>query len=147
MKKLLISFVALIALLAGCNQSVSQGDSSEDIAKLAYEWEKAKFDNDYDKQQEFLYKEGSYEVDKGDKKIDSGLMNEDIRLEIYYDEELEYYYVFADFDNPNGENSVEDNILFRKKGNEWKVDTSKGLDIVREDVSKKFEREACINCK
>ena len=42
MKKLLISLVALIALLAGCNQSASQDpdDSPEDIAKIAYEWEK-----------------------------------------------------------------------------------------------------------
>ncbi|MGM0878414.1 MAG: hypothetical protein ACQEWV_27875 [Bacillota bacterium] len=147
MKKLLIFFVALIALLAGCNQSVSQGDSSEDIAKLAYEWEKANFDRDYEKQQEFIYEKGSYEAYKGDKKIDSGLKYEDIRFEIYYDKDLDQYYVFADFNNPNGENAVEDSILFRKKGDEWKVDTSESLDIVREEVSKELEREACINCK
>ncbi|MCM3569892.1 hypothetical protein [Neobacillus mesonae] len=145
-KKLLISLILLIALLAGCNQSTS-GTSSKDIAKLAYEWEKANFDRDYDRQQDFIYKKGSYEVFKTAKKIDSGLKYEDIRYEIYYDKELEQYYVFADFTNPNGENAVKDNILFRKKGDEWKVDTSKSLDIMREDVSKEFDREACINCK
>lgn len=148
MQKLLISLVALIALLAGCNQSVSQGqgDSPEDIAKVTYEWEKANFDRDYEKQQEFIYEEGSYEAYKGDKKIDSGLKYEDIRFEIYHDKELEQYYVFADFKNPNGENLVEDNILLRKKSDEWKVDTSQSLDIVRGEVSGEFEQAACINC-
>ncbi|MCM3594167.1 hypothetical protein M4D55_00015 [Metabacillus idriensis] len=143
MKKGLFSFFALAVLLAGCNQ----GTSSEDIAKMAYEWEKAKFDNDYDTQQEFLYKEGSYEVDKGNKKVDSNLKYEDVRLEVFYDEDLEQYYVFADFKNPNGENFVKDNILFRQKADMWKVDTSKSLDVKRDEVKEKFEREACINCK
>lgn len=149
MKRLLISLVTLIVLLAGCNQSVSkgQGDSPEDIAKIAYEWEKANFDRDYEREQEFLYEEGSYEVHKTTNKIDSGLKYEDIRFEIYHDKELEQYYIFADFNNPNGENSVADNILLRKKGDEWKVDTSKSLDIVRDEVSGGFERTACINCK
>jgi hypothetical protein len=142
-KKLLISFVALIALLTGCNQ----GASSEEVSKLAYEWEKANFDRDYERQQQYIYEKGSYEAYKGDKKIDSGLKYEDIRYEIYFDEGLERYYVFADFKNPNGENSVEDNIVFRKKDDEWKVDTSESLDIVREDISEEFDREACINCK
>ena len=48
MKKLFLSFIGLIALLTGCNQ----GASSEDIANLAYEWEKANFDRDYDSEQE-----------------------------------------------------------------------------------------------
>ena len=111
MKKLFISFIGLIALLTGCNQGVS----SEDIANLAYEWEKANFDRDYEQQQKYIYEEGSYEAYKGDKKIDSGLKYEDIRYEIYFDEKIERYYIFTDFKNPNGENSVEDNIVFRKK--------------------------------
>ncbi|WP_191567523.1 hypothetical protein [Metabacillus idriensis] len=143
MKKGLFSFFALAVLIAGCNQ----GTSPEDIAKMAYEWEKAKFDNDYDTQQEFLYQEGSYEVDKGTKKVDSNLKYEDVRLEVFFDEESEQYYVFADFKNPNGENLVKDNILLRQKADMWKVDTSKSLDVNRDEVKEKFEREACINCK
>jgi hypothetical protein len=143
MKKLLILFIALIALLAGCNK----GTSPEEIAKIAYEWEKANFDNEYDKQQEFIYKKGSYEVDKTAKKVDSGLEYKDIRFEIYYDKELENYYVFADFDNPKGDNAVEDSIVFRKKADVWKVDTSKSLDINRDEIKEKFERKACIHCK
>ncbi|KMY41489.1 lipoprotein [Peribacillus loiseleuriae] len=143
MKKLFISFIGLIALLTGCNQ----GASSEDIANLAYEWEKANFDRDYEQQQKYIYEEGSYEAYKGDEKIDSGLKYGDIRYEIYFDERIERYYIFTDFKNPNGENSVEDNIVLRKKDEEWKVDTSESLDIVRKDISEKFAREACINCK
>ncbi|MEH6908405.1 hypothetical protein [Neobacillus drentensis] len=143
MKKLLILFIALMALLAGCNQ----GTSPEEIAKIAYKWEKAKFDRDYKKEQEFIYEKGSYEVHKTTKKIDSGLKYENIRFELYYDKELKQYYVFADFDNPNGDNAVEDNIVFRKKADMWKVDTSKSLDINRDEIKQKFEREACINCK
>lgn len=145
MKKLLLFFIALVSLLAGCNQSA--GASPEEISNIAYDWEKAKFDNDYNKQQEFIYEEGSYEVDKTAKKVDSGLEYEDIRFEIYYDEELENYYVFADFNNPKGDNTVEDNIVFRKKSDVWKVDTSKSLDINRDKIKQTFERKACINCK
>ena len=143
MKKLLILFIALIALLVGCNQDASP----EEIANTAYKWEKAKFDNDYDKQQEFLYEKGSYEVDKGAKKIESGLKYDDIRFEIYYDKELEHYYVFADFDNPKGENSVKDELVFRKKNDIWKLDQNQSMKINREDIEQKFEREACIHCK
>jgi hypothetical protein len=143
MKKLLISLVALIALLAGCNQNTS----SEEIAKIAYEWEKAYFDTDYEREQELLYEDGSFEVHKTRKKKDSGLKYEDIRYEIYYDKELDHYYVFTDFKNPVGESSIKDELLIRKKDDEWKVDTSKSLDINREKVKKKFEQEDCIHCE
>ncbi|MFF3024458.1 hypothetical protein ACFVRR_17680 [Gottfriedia sp. NPDC057948] len=145
MKKLLISITTLIALLAGCSQSAST--SPKEITKVAYEWEKANFDRDYAKQQEFIYEKGSYEAYKGDKKINSGLKYNDISFEIYYDDKLDQYYVFSDFDNPNGDNAVEDNILFRKKSDVWKVDTSKSLDISRDEIKQKFEQKACINCK
>jgi hypothetical protein len=149
MKKLLISLVTVIALLAGCNQSVSQeqGDSPEDLAKIAYQWEKAKFDNDYDKQQEFLYEEGSYEVDKGAEKKNSGLKYEDMSFEIYYDEELKHYFVFADFKNPQGDNTVHDELVFRKEDDKWKLDQNQSLKVNREDIKLEFERSACINCK
>jgi hypothetical protein len=143
MKKLFISVITLIAILAGCNQ----GASPEEIAKVAYEWEKAKFNNDYDLQQEIIYEKGSYEVDKGAKHIDSGLEYEDIRYEIYYDKKSEQYYVFADFNNPIGDNTVEDNIVLRKKADVWKVDTSKSLDINRDEVKEEFKQKACIHCK
>lgn len=143
MKKLLISFVSLIVLLSGCGQ----GASSEEIAKLAYEWEKARFDNDYDRQQDFLYEEGSYDVDKDSKKLDSGLKYEDIRYEIYYDKELEHYYVFVEFKNPKGGNTVNDSLMFRKKDGKWKLDQDQSMNINADKIKREFEREACINCK
>lgn len=145
MKKLLIFFITLIALLAGCNQSTNA--SPEEIAKIAYKWEKAKFDRDYKKEQEYIFKKGSFEVHKTAKKIDSGLKYEDIQFEVYYDKEQEHYYLFTNFNNPNGDNAVEDNILFRKKAGVWKVDTRKSLDIDRDAVKKEFDREACIHCE
>ncbi len=143
MKKLSILLSTLLVLLAGCNQ----GPSPEEISKVAFEWEKANFDRNYDKEQELIYEKGSFEIHKTAKKIDSGLQYDDIRFEIYYSEESEQYYVFADFDNPNGDNAVEDNIVLRKKADEWKVDTSKSLDINREEIKQKFEQEACIHCE
>jgi hypothetical protein len=143
MKKRFISILILIALLAGCNQ----GTSPEEIAKVAYEWEKANYDRDYDQEQKLIYEEGSYEIHKTTKKIDSGLKYEDIRFEIYYDKELDQYYVFADFKNPNGANTVKDNTVLRKKADVWKVDTSKSLDINRDEVKEEFEQEACIHCE
>jgi hypothetical protein len=143
MKKLLFSFITLIVLLIGC----SQDSSPEEIADIAYKWEKAKYDRDYKKEQKFIYEKGSYEVHKTAKKVNSGLKYEDIRFEIYYDKELEQYYVLADFDNPNGDNAVEENVVFREKDDMWKVDISKSSDIVRDEIRKEFKREACIHCK
>lgn len=141
MKKVLFSFIALIALLAGCNQ----GSSTEDIAKIAYGWEKARFDRDYKKQQELIYEKGTYEVDKDAEKKDSGLKYEDMSFEVYYDEKNEQYFVFTEFKNPQGENTVNDNLVFRKKDNAWKLDQEKKINRVQ--IEKELEREACINCK
>lgn len=141
MKKVLCLFIALIALLAGCNQ----GSSTEDIAKIAYGWEKARFDRDYKKQQELIYEKGTYEVDKDAEKKDSGLKYEDMSFEVYYDEKNEQYFVFTEFKNPQGENTVNDNLVFRKKDNAWKLDQEKKINRVQ--IEKELEREACINCK
>ncbi|MCA0174612.1 hypothetical protein [Bacillus sp. RAR_GA_16] len=143
MKKVFASLFVLSFLLIGCSES----EDPEDIAKITYEWEKAKFDRDYELQQEFIYEEGSYEAYKGDEKINSNLEYKDIRFEIYHDEKVESYYVFADFDNPNGENTVEDNVVLRQKNDEWKVDTSKSLDVNREEVKQKFDQTSCIHCE
>ncbi|MGM0807456.1 MAG: hypothetical protein ACQET8_22385 [Bacillota bacterium] len=140
-KTLVITLLALITLLTGCNQ----GTSSEDIAKVAYEWEKARFDKDYKKQQEMIYEKGSYEVDKNAEKKDSGLKYDNMSFEIYFDEKNDQYYVFTEFKNPQGENNVDDELLFRKKDNAWKLDQDK--EINRDQIKKELEREACINCK
>ncbi|PLR65551.1 hypothetical protein [Bacillus sp. UMB0893] len=140
-KTLVITLLALIALLTGCNQ----GTSSEDIAKIAYKWEKARFDKDYKKQQEMIYEKGSYEVDKNAEKKDSGLKYDNMSFEIYFDKKNDQYYVFTEFKNPQGENNVDDELLFRKKDNAWKLDQDK--EINRDQIKKELEREACINCK
>ncbi|MEW9673517.1 hypothetical protein [Ammoniphilus sp. 3BR4] len=142
MKKLFIPLMILTALLPGC----SQGPSPEEISKVAYEWEKAVFDRDYDRQQVFLYEEGSYEAYKGDKRIDSGLKYEDIRFEVYHDKELDNYYVLADFKNPNGKNTVKDELLIRKKDDTWKIDQNKSMKLDRDQIEENFERQACIHC-
>jgi predicted small secreted protein len=140
-KTIVITLLALVALLTGCNQ----GTSSEDIAKIAYKWEKARFDKDYKKQQEMIYEKGSYEVDKNAEKKDSGLKYDNMSFEIYFDEKNDQYYVFTEFKNPQGENNVDDELLFRKKDNAWKLDQDK--EINRDQIKKELEREACINCK
>ncbi|MEH7451189.1 hypothetical protein [Gottfriedia acidiceleris] len=142
MKKLLIYITTLIALLAGCSQSAST--SPKDIAKVAYEWEKARFDRDYKMQQELIYKQGSYEVDKDAEKKDSGLKYGNMSFEVYYDEKNELYFIFTEFKNPQGENTVKDGLAFRKKADEWKIDQDK--EINPDEIKKKIEREACINC-
>jgi hypothetical protein len=142
-KSQLFCLVVLISFLAGCNQ----GSSAEEIAKLAYEWEKAYFDTDYEREQELLYEEGTFEVHKSREKRDSGLKYEDIRYEVYYDRGSEQYYVFLNFKNPVGENSIEDELLIRKKNGEWKIDKGESMEIDRKKVSEEFEREACINCE
>jgi hypothetical protein len=140
MKKLVFSFITLIVVLAGC----SQGTSPEDIANIAYKWEKARFDKDYEKQQELIYEKGSYEVDKEAEKKESGLKYKNMSFEIYYDEKNEKYFVFTEFINPQGENTVKDGLVFRKKADEWKLDQDQ--EINRNEIEKKLEREACINC-
>ncbi|WP_445491557.1 hypothetical protein [Niallia sp. 03133] len=143
MKGLAFSMLTLILLLSGCNK----GTSTEDIAQLAYKWEDAKFDRDYERQQKLIYEEGSYEVDKESKTTDSGLKYDDIQYEIYYDKENDNYIVFANFKNPKGDNTVNDKLLFRKKDGGWKLDQDQSKDIDQDDVSESLNREACINCQ
>lgn len=140
MKKLVFFFITLIVLLTGC----SQGTSPEEIADIAYKWEKARFDKDYEKQQELIYEKGSYEVDKDAEKKDSGLKYKNMSFEIYYDEKNEKYFVFTEFRNPQGENTVKDSLVFRKKADEWKLDQDQEID--RNEIEKQLKREACINC-
>jgi hypothetical protein len=140
MKKLVFSLIVLIVLSTGC----SQGTSPEEIADTAYKWEKARFDKDYEKQQELIYEKGSYEVDKEAEKKDSGLKYKNMSFEIYYDEKNEKYFVFTEFINPQGENTVKDGLVFRKKADEWKLDQDQKID--HDEIEKELEREACINC-
>ncbi|MGD6964462.1 hypothetical protein ACQCVB_19855 [Fictibacillus phosphorivorans] len=131
-----------LLLLGGCS-----GTEPEDIAKVAYDWEKAYFDRDYDEQQKLLFRDGSYEVNKTTKKINSGLEYKDIQYEIYPTNESDQYYVMTTFRNPNGENTVEDELLIREKGEEWKIDVDKSMKIDREEIKEKYELEKCIHCK
>jgi carbonic anhydrase len=149
MKKLLISLVALIALLAGCNQSVSQGkgDSPEDIAKITYEWEKATLKADYKQEQELLYEKGTYEIHKDTPERQNGLEFEDMVIEVYYDKENDWYYSLINYTNPEEGNKVEDSYVVREKNEELKIDIKKSKEIDESEIKDSFKREACINCK
>ncbi|CAN7648620.1 hypothetical protein LJR015_002598 [Peribacillus frigoritolerans] len=143
MKKLLISFIALIALLTGCNQ----GLSSEDIAKVTYEWEKATLKADYEREQQFLYEQGTYEIHKDTPLRENDLKYEDMQIEVYYDEENDWYYSLFNYTNPEEENKVEDGYVVREKDDELKIDIEKSKDINQDEIKESFKREACINCK
>jgi hypothetical protein len=143
MKKLFISVITLIALLAGCNQ----GASPEEIAKVTYEWEKATLMADYDREQELLYEKGTYEIHKDTPQRKNGLEFEDIEIEVYYDKENDWYYSFVNYTNPKEGNQVEDSYVVRKKDEELKIDIEKSKDINKSKIKESFEREGCINCK
>ena len=55
MKKAFVSLFVLSILLVGCNQSAS---SSEEIAKVAYDWEKATLIETIKTEQKLIYEEG-----------------------------------------------------------------------------------------
>ena len=54
------------------------------------------------------------------------------------------YYVFTKFKNPQGENTVNDGLVFRKKDNVWKLDQDQ--EINPDEITNEIEQEACINC-
>lgn len=144
MKKLWIPLLLLTVLVTACGQGKPE---PEDIAKVAYEWENARFNYDYDREQELIYEEGSFELHKTREKRDAGLKYDDIRYEVYYDEESEWYYVLADFKNPQGDNTVKDDLIIREKADTWRIDVDKSQKLSREDVQANFEQEACIHCE
>jgi hypothetical protein len=102
---------------------------------------------DYDTQQKLLYEKGTYEVYKGDPKEESGLKSEDIRFEVYYDQEAGWYYVFTDYENPQLGNQVENKLVIREKDDSWKVDMEATRGINKDEVKQGLEQIACINCK
>jgi len=144
MKRSYLVLLLSLLLLGGCS-----GTEPEDIAKVAYDWEKAYSDNDYKKEQTLIYEEGSFEIHKNRKKNDSGLGYKDIKYEIYPTNESDKYYVLTTFRNPNGENenTVEDQLLIREKGDEWKIDVDQSMKLDREEIKEKYELEKCIHCK
>jgi outer membrane lipoprotein-sorting protein len=143
MKKFLLSFIALIALLAGCNQSASP----EDVAKVTYEWEKATLKADYEREQELLYKEGTYEIHKDSPSRDNSLKYEDMKIEVYYDEKNEWYYSLFSYTNPEQGNKVEDSYVVREKNEELKIDIEGSRVIDQEKIRNSIKREACIHCE
>jgi hypothetical protein len=142
MKQTYLVLPLSLLLLGGCS-----GTEPEDIAKVAYNWEKARFDRDYKAEQKLIYEKGTYEAHKSASKKDSGLQYKEIEFEIYPDSDSNQYYVLTRFDNPNGENSVEDELLIREKGEEWKIDVDKSMKIDRNAIKDKYELEECIHCK
>lgn len=142
MKRPYLVLSLTLLLLGGCS-----GTEPEDIAKVAYDWEKARFDSNYEKQQHLILEKGSYEIDKEAKQKNSGLKYEDIKYEVYPGEDTESFYVFTTFRNPIGENTVKDKLLIREKGEEWKIDVDQSMKIDREEIKKKYELEKCIHCK
>jgi len=143
MKKLLILIIALIALLAGCNK----GASPEDLGKVTYEWEKATLKADYDREQELLYKKGSYEIHKDSPARSNSLKYEDMKIEVYYDKKNEWYNSLFNYTNPEKGNKVEGSYVVREKNGELKIDIEKSRDVDPEEIRKSFKREACIHCK
>jgi hypothetical protein len=131
-----------LLLLGGCS-----GTEPEDIAKVAYDWEKARFDRDYESEQKLIYEKGTYEAHKSANKKDSGLQYKDIEYEIYPTSKSDQYYVLTRFNNPNGENSVEDELLIREKDEDWKIDVDKSMKINRQEIRDNYELEQCIHCK
>lgn len=143
MIKRLLCFAFLpILILAGCGGGTKE--KPEDMAQVAYQWEKARFDRDYDKQQPLVY-EGTYDAYKGATPIDSGLAFEDIKYEVYFDKESKNYYVFTDFKNPNGENKVDDTLLLREKDGAWKIDTDGSRALNRENIKQEYELIGKVN--
>jgi hypothetical protein len=142
MKRSYLILPLTLLLLGGCS-----GTEPEDIAKVAYDWEKARFDRDYQAEQKLIYEKGTYEAHKSANKKDSGLKYNDIKFEIYPTSNSNQYYVLTRFDNPNGENSVEDELLIREKGEEWKIDVDQSMKLDRNAIKDKYELEKCIHCK
>ncbi|PET74957.1 hypothetical protein CN514_05020 [Bacillus sp. AFS001701] len=143
MKKLLICTTTLIALLAGCSQSTAP----EDVAKVTYEWEKATLKADYEREQQLLYKEGTYEIHKDSPARNNSLKYKDMKIEVFYDKKNERYYSLFNYINPEAGNKVEDSYVVREKNEELKIDIEGSKDIDQVKIRNSFEREACIHCK
>ncbi|PEL13866.1 membrane lipoprotein lipid attachment site-containing protein [Bacillus sp. AFS017336] len=143
MKKLLIFFITLIALLAGCNQSVSP----EDVAKVTYEWERATLKADYEREQKLLFKEGTYEIHKESPARNNNLKYKDMKIEVFYDKKNKRYYSLFSYTNPEAGNKVDDSYVVREKNRVLKIDIEGSKDIDQVKVRNNFEREACIHCK
>jgi hypothetical protein len=143
MKKLLISLIALIALLAGCNQNTSP----EEIAKIVYEWEKATLTANYEREQELLYETGTYEIHKDTPARKNGLKYEDMQVEVYHDKEKGWYYSIVSYTNPEEGNKVEDVYVVRKKDEGLKIDIEKSEGVDESKIKESFKREDCIHCE
>ncbi|WMX58980.1 hypothetical protein [Peribacillus sp. R9-11] len=138
-----LTVVLFFGVLVGCGQQ----QPPEQVVNTAYQWEKAYMDRDYEAKQELLYEDGTYDIKKTAQKKDSGLKSENIRYEVYFDKELDWYYVFTTYKNPGHGTKVSNDLVIREKDSDWKIDMEASEDISKEDIEGKFDQVACINCK
>jgi hypothetical protein len=140
------AIATLFFLLTGCNQ---QPDNTSAVKQTAYQWEKAYVNQDYPTQQKLLYEAGTYEVNATAKKQNAELKENDIRYQIYFDQQAGWYDVITTYDNPLYGNKIYDKLVIRQKGNEWKVDEEKSLSLQEESLTQiqnQTKQMACINC-
>lgn len=141
------AIAALMLMLSGCTQ---QPDNTSSIQKIAFQWEKASINLDYKTQQKLLYQPGTYEVNKTAQKQNSGLKETDIQYQIYFDNQNSWYDVVTTYDNPFYGNKVQDKLVIRQKGKDWKVDKRNSTDLLDESLTQiqnETQQIACINCK
>lgn len=138
MKKLFILIVALIVLTTGCNQVASV--SAEDIEKVTYQWEKATLQADYKREQELLYKKGTYEIHRDTPLRKNNLKYQDMKFEVYYDKENNWYYSIFTYINPAEGNKVEDAYVVRKKDDKFKIDIEESKEIDPTKIKEGFKR-------
>lgn len=136
------ALAALFLMLSGCSQ---QPDNTSAVQQIAYQWEQAVVNQDYKAEQKLLYQAGTYEVNKTSRKQNAGLKENDIRYQIYYDQQAGWYDVVATYDNPLHGNKVQDKLVIRQKGDTWKVDEENSLTL-QEDSLTGAQQIACINC-
>ena len=137
--KRLILLSCLVLGLIGCGQK----QSIDTLADTAYEWEKAYMDSDYERQQQLVFKKGSYTVDKDSEKEESCLKKKDVSVQLYYDSESDRYIALTDYINPQKGNQVQSEWVLREKEDSWKIDTEASRDITREHV----QELECVSCE
>lgn len=138
MKKILISVIATLLLLGAvaCQKQVTQKEEQPKIqqdtpSQVAYKFLKAYMQNNYEEEQKYLYEEGSFEVDKNDKKQSIPFTPSDISgVKEYHDKVNQVVFVWIEYKNPHTDSKTTEVYAVRKNDKGiFKIDIDAAFDF------------------
>jgi len=132
MKKIFVLLLSMLLLfgVVACQKQEPKNQQNT-TSYVAYKFLKAFLQTDYEEEQRYLYKKGSYEIHKNYEKQSVAFSSKDIEgIKEYRDKANQVVYVWIKYDNPHTNDITTDIYAIRKNENgDYKVDIDADINF------------------